>query len=193
MIAKLTGRIDILKPTELIIDVNGVGYEVSIPLSVYEQVINQQEVSLLIYTYLREDQIRLFGFISEGERHLFEILIGVSGIGPAIALAILSGVSGSRLVEAVKTDNADILVKIPGIGKAKAEKIIFEMKRKIKKLGNLASDHKDQPSGAADAVEALMSLGFDEKRCVQAVSQVMSSNPDQSLEAVIKDALKILS
>ncbi|MFH0975186.1 MAG: Holliday junction branch migration protein RuvA [Spirochaetota bacterium] len=193
MIAKLKGKIDELKPTELILDVNGVGYQVFIPFTTYEKIQGNNEAELFIYTLHKEDQFKLFGFYSESEKHLFSILISVSGIGPSIALSVLSGIESASLIEAVQNDNIMILTKIPGIGKSKAEKLVFELKRKIRKLDNLSVPASKNSSVRSDAVEALVSLGFDESKALKSVNEIIEKFNDIPIEALIKNALKNLS
>ena len=195
MISKIKGIINELKPTEVIIDVHGVGYGLSIPLSTYEKIQAGQEAALYVYTLHREDQLRLFGFYTEEEKNIFTILLNVSGIGPAMAISILSGITIARLVEAVQTENAALLTKIPGIGKAKAEKLIFELKRKINKLsqygGKTGEGYATETRN--DATEALISLGFDDHKSARIVEEIIKNNPEGSLEFIIKEALRLLS
>jgi holliday junction DNA helicase RuvA len=193
MIHKIRGTIDELKPTEVIVDVSGVGYGLSIPLSTYEKIQQLKEISLYVYTHHKEDQLRLFGFFTEVERNLFTILLDISGIGPSMALSILSGISIHLFVEAVETENSGLLTKIPGIGKAKADKLIFELKRKLKKLRSFAGPVNERHSYKTDAVEALVSLGFDEMKSARAVDESLKCSPDASIEQLIKDSLKLLS
>jgi holliday junction DNA helicase RuvA len=193
MISKIRGAIDELKPTEVVIDVSGVGYGLSIPLSTYEKIQQLNEATLYVYTHHREDQLRLFGFFTEVERNLFTILLDISGIGPAMALSILSGISINLLVESVETENAGLLMKIPGVGKAKADKLIFELKRKLKKLKAFTGPTDERHTYKTDAVEALVSLGFDETKSIRAVDEAIKNNPDASIETIIKESLKLLS
>lgn len=193
MISKIRGIIDELKPTEVVIDVSGVGYGLSIPLSTYEKIHQLRETTLYVYTHHREDQFRLFGFYTEAERDLFCILLDISGIGPAMALSILSGITISLLVDAIETENAGLLTKIPGIGKAKADKLIFELKRKIKKLRVFSGPADDRHSYKSDVIEALVSLGFDEIKAARAAEEALKCTPGASIEQLIKDSLKLLS
>ena len=192
MIAWLKGRIHTLKPTEIILDAGGVGYHLAIPLSTYAKINALNETSLFVYTLHREDQFKLYGFFTEQEKGLFSLLLNISGIGPSIALSILSGISPALLSEAVKNENPESLMRIPGIGKTKAEKLIFELKRKIAKLEDLAGEAKEEFTPATDAVNALVSLGFDESRSAKAVREIIRQSPETSLENIIKEALKIL-
>ncbi len=193
MIAKLKGRVDELKPTEMILDVNGVGYHLFIPLTTYEKIQGQEEILLHVYTLHKEDQLKLFGFTTENEKQLFQILLNISGIGPAMALSILSGIKIEMLLEAVKSENASLLTKIPGVGKSKAEKLVFELKRKMKNLEAYSSSSPQKPSARNEAIEALMSLGFDEAKSSRAVDEIIDKFPDIPLENIVKNALKNLS
>ena len=193
MIAKLKGIIDELKPTDLILDVNGVGYHLSIPISTYEKIQDKNEIHIYVYTLHKEDQLKLFGFSTEPEKELFSILINISGVGPSIALSILSGISISQLIESVKNNNSAQLIKIPGIGKSKAEKLIFELGRRANKLENFMKETQDVPSIRNDAVDALVSLGFDESKSYKAIEHIYKENPNYSIEQIIKEALKYIS
>ena len=129
MIGKLKGKVEDLKPTEVIIDVHGVGFELTIPFSTYEKIQGEKHATLLVHTIHKEDQFRLFGFHSKIERDIFKSLIAVSGIGPSMAISLLSGMTPENLIDSVKNQNIAALTKIPGIGKTKAEKLIFELKK----------------------------------------------------------------
>ena len=173
MIGRLTGDIEDLKPTEMILDVNGIGFQVSIPVSTYEKIQGEKKVSLFIHTIHKEDQFRLFGFYSRIEKDIFKALINVSGVGPSIAISVLSGISPDRLIEAIRSQNPALLTKIPGIGKTKAEKLVFELKRKLSLLERIAGPSNEIPSNTNDAVEALAALGFDESRSLKCVNDIV--------------------
>jgi Holliday junction DNA helicase RuvA len=192
MIAKLTGKIDTLKPTEMILDVSGVGYHVFFPLNIYEKLLKEKQVSLFIYTLHKEDQFKLFGFLNESDKDIFSILLNISGIGPSIAMSILSSISVSMLVDSVRNQNTGLLVKIPGIGKSKAEKLVFELKHKLKKLESY-SQSPGEVSFSNEAVEALVSLGFDEFKALKVVEEILKNEPDASVENIIKSCLGKLS
>lgn len=193
MIAKLKGTVDTIKPMELILDVQGVGYQISIPIPTYEFIKDKKEIAVFVYTHHKEDQLRLFGFHREIDKELFTILIGITGIGPAMAMSILSSITIDRLKEAVILENSNFLTRIPGIGKSKAEKLIFELKRKLKKLEELSADALPVNSNYRDAIDALMSLGFDENKSAKTVNDIMKGNPDVNVETIIKEALKQMS
>lgn len=130
MIAFLTGRLAFKSPTHLTLDVQGVGYEVHIPLSTYYGLPNLDEATALnIHTHLREDAIQLFGFLSQMEKDAFLLLITVSGIGPKLALGVLSGLPLTELAQAIRSEDVDKLATIPGIGKKTAARIALELKR----------------------------------------------------------------
>jgi len=192
MIARLTGKVDVLSPTEIIVDVNGVGYEVTIPFSTFEKIENKKEAVLHVHTLHKEDQFRLFGFSSLNERDIFRILLNVNGVGPAMAISLLSGLSVERLVDAVKNQNTGILTKIPGIGKSKAEKLIFELSRKVKKLEEFSGASSEGASTMGDAVDALMALGFDENKASKCISEILKEGENMTIEELIKEALKVL-
>lgn len=193
MIAKLKGIVDEIQPTELILDVKGVGYGLTIPVSTYEKIHPGGEVSLYVHTIHKEDQFRLFGFFTRVERDLFVALINVSGIGPAMAISLLSGMAPERLIDAVKQGNIAALTRIPGIGKTKAEKLVFELKRKLPRLELIAGPSSAIDSSSSDAIEALVSLGFNESDSSKCVSRLVSDNPYITIEEIIKEALKILA
>lgn len=193
MIGRLTGRIEDLKPTEMILDVNGVGYELTIPFSTYEKIQSEKTVTLLIHTIHKEDQYRLFGFYTRIEKDIFRSLINVSGIGPAMAISVLSGITPERLIDAIKSQNPMLLTKIPGIGKTKAEKLVFELKRKLTQLERIAGHVSETPSKKNDAVEALVALGFDENKSLKCVNDIILEKGEIGIEEIIKDALKFIS
>jgi len=192
MIGKLRGKPEDLKANSLIINVGGVGYSVIIPFSTYESILNLQEVVLYIHTIHKEDQFKLYGFFTIEEKEIFSLLLSISGIGPSMALAILSGLSVQELINVVKESNIFQLTKIPGIGKNKAEKLLFELNRKIKKIEELSGSPVKSISLRNEAVEALVSLGFDEKRSCLMIDEIRKENPDAAIEFIIKTALRRL-
>ncbi|MBN1533053.1 MAG: Holliday junction branch migration protein RuvA [Spirochaetes bacterium] len=193
MIAKLTGSVESLKPTELILDVHGVGYSLSIPIATFEFLRDKNDASLFVYTMHREESMRLFGFHRERDRDIFSMLLSISGIGPAMALSILSGLSIERIIQAVATEDSSMLIGIPGIGKSKADKLIFELKRKQKKLETLSGEQVSADLWYRDAIDALVSLGFEESRSAKIVSEIHKKSPHLKIEGIIKEALKQIS
>ena len=193
MIGKLKGSIEDLKPTEVIIDVNGIGFELTIPFSTYEKIQGEKNSTLLVHTLHKEDQFRLFGFHTRIERDIFKSLLAVSGIGPSMAISLLSGMTPENLIESVKNGNINALTKIPGIGKTKAEKLIFDLKRKLPQLERISGPVSAASSDRHDAVEALAALGFDENKAAACVNEIIKSAKDANLEEIIKQALKLLA
>ena len=193
MIGKLKGNVDDLKPTEMILDVNGIGFELTIQFSTYEKIQSEKSVTLLVHTIHKEDQFRLFGFYTKIEKDIFKSLINVSGIGPAMAISVLSGITPERLIEAIKSQNPVLLTKIPGIGKTKAEKLVFELKRKLPLLERITGPVSDTPSKTSDAVEALVALGFDENKSIKCINEITLAKGEISIEEIIKEALKLIS
>jgi Holliday junction DNA helicase RuvA len=192
MIGKLQGKPEDLKVNSLIINVNGVGYSVVISFSTYESILNLEEVALYIHTIHKEDQFKLYGFFTLEEKEIFALLLGVSGIGPSMALAILSGLSIGELINVIKESDILRLTKIPGIGKSKAEKLLFELNRKVKKIEEFNASPIKSVSLRNEAVEALVSLGFDEKKSCLMIDEIRKENPDAAIEFIIKSALRKL-
>jgi Holliday junction DNA helicase RuvA len=199
MIAFLKGIL-LKKTTEtLIIDNGGIGYEVIAPLSSFYALPEEgEEVSLHIYTHVREDAFILFGFKTALEKYIFRILISVSGIGPKLAINILSGIGPDILLEAIAAGDLVRLQSIPGVGKKTAERIILELKDKAQKLGtDLVTPYKvtifKDRTIPDDALSALLNLGYTSKVAKIAVDKAISNVTDASLEALIKEALRLLS
>ena len=193
MIARLTGLVEILNSAECVLDVSGVGYHLHIPFTTYETLQNGGAATLHVYTLHKEDQFKLYGFESVAARDFFAILLNVNGIGASMGLAILSGMSIEDFIDSVENEKSERLMKIPGIGRSKAEKIIFELKRKIKKLRAISLGDRFGNSQRSDAIDALAALGFDEKKAASAVDSVQREFTDISIEKTIKEALRILS
>ena len=189
MIGRLTGVIAEKSPPLVLIDVHGVGYEVDVPMSTfYNLPALGDKVSLLTHFVVREDAQILFGFLTGEERATFKQLIKISGVGPKMALALLSGLSVAELAAAVTRQDAARLVKVPGVGKKTAERLLLELKGKLgADLGlpvNLASDAQ------ADILQALIALGYSEKEAAQALKALP---PTVGVSDGIKLALKALS
>ena len=193
MIGSLKGTIQKLKTSSLIIDVSGVGYLVSISLNTYYSLVDKKTVFLYIYTYIKEDKLDLYGFLTEEEKDIFKILISVTGVGPSLALAILSCMNFTELLSVIQNRDVSRLTMIPGIGKTKAEKILLDLQSKTKKLhfnkGDLVSSGNPF---LEDAVEALVALGFEEKRSRKAVADCIGSEKPEDLQEIIKGSLKLL-
>lgn len=192
IIYKLKGKIVKLKPTELILDVNDICYFLKIPFSTYDSLSNKNEVEIYVTLIIKENSMSLYGFYSENEKEAFELLISVPQIGPNIALSILSHLNYQELFDIVNTENINALTKIPGIGKSKAEKIMFELKRVLKRNKdiNFKIPSNDMLS---ESIEALTSLGFDDGECVKIVREVSKIKNYKDSSELIKDCLKRLS
>jgi Holliday junction DNA helicase RuvA len=200
MIAHLTGIIRKKVPHSLVVDNNGIGYEVTVPLSTFYALPEKDEkVSLHIYTHVRDDALALFGFHTPLEKDIFMLLISVSGIGPRLATNILSGIGPEELLDAMAHGDAGRLQSIPGVGRKIAERIALELKEKAVKLRG-----EQQPSPAAlfaredervynDALSALVNLGYSSKSAKEAVDRARAVAKDATLEKLIKEALRILA
>ena len=199
MIAFLRGRLIEKHPNRLIVDVNGVGYDVQVPLSTFYDLAEPgTEVSLRVHTHVREDQIALFGFGSFLEQQLFERLIGVSGIGPKLALAALSGIDPEDLVRAVRTADVARLSAVPGIGKKTAERITLELKDKLPAPSSPAGPTSAPPTPAddlrTDLLSALLNLGYHRPLAEKAVDSVLAkATTPPPFEQAVRAALRALA
>ncbi len=205
MIARIEGKLVYKSTDRLIVDVNGVGYQVYVPLSTYYALPETGEIlQLRIITIVREDAFNLFGFLTKEEQEMFEYLISVSKIGPKVGLNTLSGMSVNELKEAILQGDIDKINSIPGIGKKTAERIVLELKEKVSKIVLDTSSIVDSadPSGKTeleDALSALINLGYKKLTAELALKKVTSAlknndNEDSfTVEKFIKSALKILS
>jgi len=199
MIAFLTGRLAFKAPTHLTLDVQGVGYEVHIPLSTYYALPNLGDVTALnIHTHLREDAIQLFGFLSQSEKESFLLLTSVSGIGPKLALSVLSSLPIIDLVHAIRTEDVDKLATVPGIGKKSAGRIALELKDKVDKIhgahpkSTAAASNTDGPY--EDALSALINLGYRAQDVKDALKRVRKATEGPlALKELIREGLKELS
>ncbi len=189
MIGRLTGTLAEKSPPQLLIDVNGVGYEVDVPMSSFYNLPGLGErVSLLTHFVVREDAQLLFGFLTHDERATFRQLIRISGVGPRIALAILSGLSVNELAQAVSLQQSGRLVKVPGIGKKTAERLLLELKGK---LGDALAVPVNVAAGAqADILQALVALGYSDREAAAALKLLPV---DVGVSDGIKLALKALA
>ena len=191
MIAHIRGLLEEKDPTRVVIEAAGVGYELFIPLSTYEKLPHLgEEVKLLTAHIVREDDEILFGFATAGEREMFSLLVSVSGVGPKIALAILSGSSLSELSLAISSGNFKRLSSIKGVGKKTAEKICVELKDRVSAFSVSARGDETASPILRDAALALAALGFTEQAASELVAKVMEANPElKDVEAVIRKAL----
>lgn len=201
MIAFLAGKLLEKEANTLIVDVGGVGYEVTIPLSTfYELGETGADVALRIYTYVREDTLQLYGFKTLRERELFLHLIGVSGIGPKSAITALSGMSADEIIAAIRTNNLARLNSIPGVGKKTAERLVIELRDKVAKLAGVAGE-EIRAEGASiggdsiydDAISALVNLGYQKAAAEKALKQAMQEGTEISVQKLLRRSLQILA
>jgi Holliday junction DNA helicase RuvA len=197
MIAHLKGQLAYKSPEYTIVDVNGVGYQVFTPLSTYYALPNLgQTVSLKIHTRVREDELKLFGFLTEQEQTIFQKLITINKVGPRLALGILSGMSPADFISAVMNNDAARLSTIPGVGKKTAERLTLEMKDKLADLALGMQHHPEatQKQGFYDdALSALINLGYKKPEAEKALKTIYNQNgKDANLEDLIKESLNIL-
>jgi Holliday junction DNA helicase RuvA len=196
MIAQLRGTLGDKRPNQVLVDVGGVGYLVHIPLSTFYALGDlHSNVTLLIHTQVREDAISLYGFLSAREKHLFELLISASGVGPVLALKILSGMSVDDLVPAVRSGDLARLTRIPGVGRKTAERMIVELRDKLAAMEIPEDARKAVPTtgAAGDVVSALLNLGYDQHAAEQAVERAGKNGASETFEALLRGALQELT
>jgi Holliday junction DNA helicase RuvA len=196
VIARLSGVLADVKTDRVLLDVGGVGYDVAIPLGTFTALPPAGErATLHIHTHVREDAILLFGFVTQQEKYVFEKLLSVSGIGPKVALTVLSGLPLPELVTSIATQNARRLATIPGVGKKLAERLGVELKEKMMEFGLLSSGTKPAPktSAAEDAVGALQNLGYKPSQAEAAVAAAAREASADDLNALLQAALKSLA
>ena len=197
MIAFLRGRVLDKHPNRIVIDVNGVGYELYVPLSTYYHVGEAgMEIALHVHTHVREDAIQLYGFLTTLEQQLFERLIAISGIGPKLAVAVLSGIDTDELVSSIQRADVARLTRIPGIGKKTAERIVLELKDRLADVvpsattGGAARPQIDHARD--DLVSALQNLGYHRPLAEKAVDAVHARDGSAKFEDALKGALREL-
>lgn len=198
MIARLRGTLLSKAPTEAVVDVGGVGYLVHIPLSTFERIGEPgATVDLCTHLHVREDSMQLFGFATEAERDMFRLLLSVSGIGPKIAQAALSGVSAEDLRTHIGTGNVGALTAVPGVGRKTAERLVVELREKVARLpaAGLPPGSSGEASVRQEALLALTSLGYPRPAAEKAVRSALQAAPEaeESLEALIKAALRAIN
>ena len=197
MIAHLRGRILEKHPNRVVVDVAGVGYDVAVPLSTFYGLGDPgAEIALRIHTHVREDALALYGFAGLLEQQLFERLIGVSGIGPKLALAVLSGIDPPELVRAIERGDVARLTAIPGVGKKTSERIVLELKDRLPRVDLAATDGAAPPAAPLmrdDLLSALTNLGYHRPLAEKAVDAAIRSRPDGNFELTLKQALRELS
>lgn len=200
MIARISGLLIYKSPTYVIVDAQGIGYQVYVPLTTFYELPDAGlPVALNIHTHVRQDAINLFGFNTPEERDIFQLMLAVNGIGPKLAINILSGIAAGELLKAVSQGNLKRLVSIPGVGKKMAERIILELKDKVIKLG-VPAEHRMKTDAALDdgmkedALSALVNLGYKSQTAGDALDKVCREHPEGlTLDILLKKALKALA
>ena len=179
----------------VVVEVNGVGYKVFMPLSEMGRLpANEEEVTLFVHTYVREEILALYGFFEERQRDLFETLIGVSGVGPRVALAILSVLSTDELLNAIGSEDARLLQRAPGVGLKLAQRLVLELKDRVQRMPRAAGAAPSAYNAASDAVEALQSLGYNRNEANKAVEQALEEVEDRSdTGKLVRAALRLLT
>jgi len=189
MIGYLQGKLIESSVGEVIVDVNGVGYELKVPISTYSQLKgNGKNITLFVHTHLRENALELYGFLTYEEKKLFRIFLTVTGVGPKLALSLLSGMPLDKLKTVLARGQIDILATIPGIGKKKAERLLIELKGKLKIFD--ISSSKSAPH-ANDAMSALVNLGYKDQNILDAMNKLELE--DLSTEDIIRGVLREFS
>jgi Holliday junction DNA helicase RuvA len=196
MIGYLQGTLIRATPERLLLDVQGVGYEVHIPLSTWYEIEKRREeaVRLFIHTHMREDGIALFGFWTEREKLLFERLIAVSGIGPRLARVVLSGMPPDDLLGAIASGDLGRLATIPGVGKKTAERMVLELRDKMRELAaDLPEQTATVPPADQDVVSALVNLGYKASQAERAVAEARREKPEAAFNELLRSSLNRLS
>ncbi len=196
MIGYLRGRVLEKRPNQVIVEVQGVGYDVTIPVSTYYQMPDPPaETQLHIHTHVREDALALYGFRTQGEKKLFERLLTVSGIGPRLAITILSGLEAQELIPAIRSNDLLKLTHIPGVGRKTAERLVLELRDKLADVEaegvapagvGLSPEHED-------VLSALLNLGYQRAQAEKAVSRAAEQQPDEGFDTLLKKSLQLLS
>jgi len=204
MIAHLSGTLLSKQATSVIVDVSGVGYEVSIPLSTFYDLEDLgSTVQLRIYTHVREDAIQLYGFKTARERELFLKVISVSGIGPKLGITLLSGMSADEMIASIRTNNLARLTLIPGVGRKTAERLIMELREKVAELSSAQLEEElgakpevgelTEDTVRADALSALLNLGYQRSAAEKAIDAALGEGGDVTVESILRRSLKKLA
>jgi Holliday junction DNA helicase RuvA len=205
MIAHLSGKLLSKQANSVIVDVSGVGYEVTIPLSTFYDLEDLgSTVQLRIYTHVREDALQLYGFKTARERELFLKIISVSGIGPKLGITLLSGMSADEMVASIRTNNLARLTLIPGVGRKTAERLIMELREKVAELSSAEIEEEfgakpeagaEAPEDAvrADALSALLNLGYQRSGAEKAIDAALKEEGELTVESVLRRTLKKLA
>ena len=200
MIAFLRGKLLEKHPNQVIVDTAGVGYDVVIPVSTFSALPDAgADVALRIHTHVREDALALFGFLTQQEKALFEKLISVSGIGPSLAIKVLSGLATPAIIDAIRGGQVEQLVRIPGVGKKTAERMVLELKDKLEGLGGGSAPAgvsvRAEPALSAieqDVLSALLNLGCNRASAEAAVRKAQAAAPEAAFEPMFRRALELV-
>jgi Holliday junction DNA helicase RuvA len=187
MIGRLEGRLELVDPGTVIVDAGGVGYLVSITLRAFQQLSGHHQTTLWIHTQVKDDAIDLYGFPEQAELDAFRRLIGVAGVGPRTALAVLSSLTPGELAAAVESGDALLLQKTPGVGKKTAQRIVLELRGRLEEAAPGAGDLR------SDAVSALVNLGYPARNAQKAVDSVLLEGPDEDITEVLRLSLQRLT
>ena len=196
VIAFLRGKVLDKQPNRIIVEVSGVGYDVQVPLSTFYEVGEEgAEVTLRVYTHVREDALQLYGFLTDLERQVFERLIGISGIGPKLAIAVLSGMDSREVIAAIQRADVARLTGIPGIGKKTAERIVLELKDRLMKLASPVEAGASTGAAATDRLRqdllsALQNLGYHRPQAEKAIDAALKTDADANFEQALRSALR---
>jgi Holliday junction DNA helicase RuvA len=198
MIAQIRGRLIHKEPGSVVVEANGLGYRVFVSLTTFYEIPDlEQTVTLHTHTHVREDAIQLFGFSSPLEKELFQILIGVTGIGPRLALNILSGITPKELLHSLDQRDMNRLQSVPGIGRKMAERMVVDLQEKARKIGNrmIPAPSGPRPTDglAEDVISALLNLGYKKAQAEKAAEMVFRRDPNLVLETALKESLRILA
>ncbi len=187
MIGSLRGKLIYKKPERIIVEANGIGYEVSVPLSVLSSLPEEgQNIFLFIYTHVKEDTLHLYGFLKEEEKKIFTTVLGISGIGPKIALSILSGMSSDDFMEAIQNEDISLLTRIPGLGKKTAQRLVLELREKLPAAVSVKDISYD------DALSALTNLGYKKSDAITALD-IIYKKGIRDVETLLKESLQYLT
>ena len=195
MIAHLRGKLIHKQPGQAIVEAAGVGYDVTISVPTFTALpVVSGEVALHIHTQVREDQIALFGFLEREEKRLFEKLITVSGVGPKLAITLLSGLSADRVVQAIRAQDHAQLTRIPGVGKKLAERLVVELKDKLNDFAVAPAHETVQGAAVEDVLSALVNLGYQRPAAEKAIEQAVAKEKDLAgdFEGLFRGALKLI-
>jgi Holliday junction DNA helicase RuvA len=198
MIAHVRGTLLEKHPNQAIVETGGVGYEVTIPVSTFSSLPEVgQQASLRIYTHVREDTLALFGFATAEEKVLFERLISVSGIGPRLAVTVLSGLAAPVLIQCIRAGDVAQLVRIPGVGKKTAERMVLELREKLEGIGSMASVAPGAPVSALSAVEedvlsALVNLGCQRPAAETALRKALAAGTRKEFDPLFRRSLELV-